>query len=853
MTTPPPPIPSQLYSYTAFQQAQGDNTFPGTQLDADLANLIGSCSAIIGFINSAFRSDGRLANGFVTREALGADIRIGFEPPTPWATATAYAINDAVYYLNAFYFCNTAHTSSAFATDLANGLWTLAADFEQAAEAALIDFEKKYLGAFDTPPTLDNTGQPLETGALYFDSSQFEMFVWNGTAWQSTVASEARRREVIADAAIGQTTFAVAGGFSPNQADVWVDGVKMRRGADYSASSGENIVFTSPLSGGEFVNIVAYAAANLVYTTSDLVGYDAGTGGATRTVEDVLRQFRNVKDYGALGDGEADDSTAFTLMSGDGPVVVPAGTYLIGLNTTIEVPLVFAPGAKLLRGSGVTITINARIYADPYQHIFDASAEGAFVGTFGSCPLSVGWFGAVPDGSVVDTGTRTNNLGAFRRAVLARHRTNDTGARVVVPDGRWYLSGAASAAITTGGLNIGAGLIQLATGDAFVGSGWDACQIIVGGSSSGNVITIGNTDTQGPPSMVGGFMLVAELGGAYSCRGIAALANGTQLFDLWTSGFEIGILMDSTDQFLRNFVCEYSGGATGHCGLRVTRGSTNITDGTLFLCSDGVVIDHKDGAGPTVIQNVRINNAIGTYGRFGLVCTGVYTWVEASNITVEGQYFTRGFYNANVAKVHLTNCTARVPYTAHGFYIENGTNTALTNCTADVITSGTPSSTGGFYITGTASYTCLNACKAKGFADGAYVNTSGNGIALVGSDFVENKGNGVNVQRASAIRVSACHMFNNGTSGSTGNSGLTVRQDNPYERATIVGCEIIGQNNNVQDKGAVLVCNDSNSKIIFSGNVTSYNGASNSAGDNLDKSGTSVANILGDNTLNVVG
>jgi hypothetical protein len=55
-----PTIYDVSYSYTGFQAALGDGSFPGTQLDADMAGLSDSIASIEAFIQTAFRSDGVL-------------------------------------------------------------------------------------------------------------------------------------------------------------------------------------------------------------------------------------------------------------------------------------------------------------------------------------------------------------------------------------------------------------------------------------------------------------------------------------------------------------------------------------------------------------------------------------------------------------------------------------------------------------------------------------------------------------------------------------------------------------------------------------------------------------------------
>lgn len=52
-----------------------------------------------------------------------------------------------------------------------------------AAEAALDNFDDRYLGAKTADPTLDNDGNALLAGALYWNSTNGAFKVWNGSAW----------------------------------------------------------------------------------------------------------------------------------------------------------------------------------------------------------------------------------------------------------------------------------------------------------------------------------------------------------------------------------------------------------------------------------------------------------------------------------------------------------------------------------------------------------------------------------------------------------------------------------------------------------------------------------------------
>ena len=86
---------------------------------------------------------------------------------------------------------NASTSASEAATSASNASTsaTAAAASETAAAASFDAFDDRYLGSKTSDPSVDNDGNALLVGALYFDSVTGVMKVWSGTNWIAAYAS----------------------------------------------------------------------------------------------------------------------------------------------------------------------------------------------------------------------------------------------------------------------------------------------------------------------------------------------------------------------------------------------------------------------------------------------------------------------------------------------------------------------------------------------------------------------------------------------------------------------------------------------------------------------------------------
>jgi hypothetical protein len=111
---------------------------------------------------------------------------------TAETNASASATNASTSATNAATSATSASTSASTATTKASEASTSASNAQASADAALAaldNFDDRYLGQKTTDPTTDNDGDALVAGALYFNTTDDVMKVYEGSSWVAAYAS----------------------------------------------------------------------------------------------------------------------------------------------------------------------------------------------------------------------------------------------------------------------------------------------------------------------------------------------------------------------------------------------------------------------------------------------------------------------------------------------------------------------------------------------------------------------------------------------------------------------------------------------------------------------------------------
>jgi len=163
--------------------------------------------------------------------------------------------------------------------DTVAGSATAAAASAAAAATTYDNFDDRYLGAKSTAPSVDNDGDALIEGALYWNSVDNAMYAWDGAAWGSISSTAAIfRYKFVATGGETSVSGTDANGLTlsylAGKEQVYLNGVLLVRGTDYTASNGTSITSLAALAASDILEIITFTAFDLA-TAIDKTLFDA--------------------------------------------------------------------------------------------------------------------------------------------------------------------------------------------------------------------------------------------------------------------------------------------------------------------------------------------------------------------------------------------------------------------------------------------------------------------------------------------------------------------------------------------------------------------------------------------------
>lgn len=277
-------------------------------------------------------------------------------------------------------------TNAATSATNASNSATDAATSASAAAASYDAFDDRYLGAKSSNPSVDNDGNALLTGAIYFNSTAMVMRVWNGTTWQDQAASPDTIAERSFSATAGQTSYTFTGGYRVGYTYVYVNG-SLLAAADITATNGTTITFASALALNDEVRILSYKAIGSV-AIADISGLQAALDAKAATITPTITGLREVKtvisasaidlSVGNYFTKTISGATTFTISNTQSTGT--AHSFILDLTNGGSATVTWWSGVKWAGGTAPTLTSAGRDVLGFFTHDGGTTWSGLVLG-----------------------------------------------------------------------------------------------------------------------------------------------------------------------------------------------------------------------------------------------------------------------------------------------------------------------------------------------------------------------------------------------------------------------------------------------------------------------------------------
>jgi hypothetical protein len=339
------------------------------------------------------------------------------------------------------------------------------------AAASYDSFDDRYLGAKASAPSVDNDGNALLTGALYWNTTSSNLFVWTGSAWTSAAFTAGSFATLAGTETLTNKTI--------NGSNNTITNVSLTAG----------VTGTLPATNGG-TGLASYAVGDIVFasTTTALSKLaDVATGNAL-----ISGGIGVEPSYGKIGLTTHVSGTLPVANGGTSLTTLTANNVILGNGTSAPTFVAPSTNGNVLTSNGTTWTsaapaaglLGVTDSASPFQTALGYQAGNVTTGTNNT------WVG-YQSGLLTTTGVNNtavgfsalkNNVSGYQNVAIGQSALQDNTAYNNVAVGRW-----ACFTSTTGQSNVAIGqqaLVSVTTGSYNTGVGLSVGSALSTGSNN---------------------------------------------------------------------------------------------------------------------------------------------------------------------------------------------------------------------------------------------------------------------------------------------------------------------------------------------------------------------------------
>ena len=236
---------------------------------------------------------------------------------------------------------STSATNAATSATSAETAKTAAETAQAAAEAALDNFDDRFLGAKASDPTLDNDGDALTDGALYFNTTDDVMKVYDltNTTWrqiQLTTSDQANVNTVAADLSGSNTIGTVATNIANvNTTATNIANINTTAGisSDVTSVAGISSAISAVNSNSANINAVNANSANINLVAAN----DTNVTNVGTNIASITTAATNLADINAFANIYLGPSASAPTLDPDGSALDVGDLYFDTVSQTMKV------------------------------------------------------------------------------------------------------------------------------------------------------------------------------------------------------------------------------------------------------------------------------------------------------------------------------------------------------------------------------------------------------------------------------------------------------------------------------------------------------------------------------------